>query len=375
MKCLCLYVDGGKGHYVPAKAVHDALEQLNVDSEIDEFFDYLDIRWLGRINKFFWRTMLRFPNLERKISKHNDSDSNGMDYAIKFANKHCQRMLHANLEDFHPDFIFATHPYASTIISEMLDYAGINIPVYYFATDVFSAPVASICNKLKGFLIATEEGLNICREMGQKEDTLMLSPFPLQQSIAESPVLTKQEARSKLGLDIDRFTLQLNLGGEGIGSLALLKDIIHNDLDMQVVILGGISNKEKNKIQKIVRSGSRTSVYIPGFVKNVNEYLAASDIIAGRAGINTIVEAIYAHRPFLITELVYTVIPSADYIEKYNVGWNCTDNRKKALEIVSYYVQNQDKISDLDQAFDKVPIKYSAKELAAMLIKDVESVC
>ena len=336
MKCLCLYVDGGKGHYVPAKAVHDALEQLNVDSEIDEFFDYLDIRWLGRINKFFWRTMLRFPK-----------------------NRNFFMFLLVKLSLMSFDKFSLLYSFLKT----------------YLKCDVFSAPVASICNKLKGFLIATEEGLNICREMGQKEDTLMLSPFPLQQSIAESPVLTKQEARSKLGLDIDRFTLQLNLGGEGIGSLALLRDIIHNDLDMQVVILGGISNKEKNKIQKIVRSGSRTSVYIPGFVKNVNEYLAASDIIAGRAGINTIVEAIYAHRPFLITELVYTVIPSADYIEKYNVGWNCTDNRKKALDIVSYYVQNQDKISDLDQAFDKVPIKYSAKELAAMLIKDVESVC
>ena len=374
MKCLCLYVDGGKGHYVPAKAVHDALIDLGVDCEFDEFFDYLDIRWMGRINKMFWRTMLKFPDLERRISKHNDSDSNGMEYAIRFANRHCQRMLQANLEDFRPDFIFATHPYASTIIAEMLSYAGIDIPVYYFATDVFSAPVASICDKLRGFLIATQEGMDVVGKMGQKPETIRLSPFPLQQSIAESPVLTKREARQKLGLDENRFTLQLNLGGEGIGSLSLLKGIIRHDLDMQIVIIGGIDKKERSRIEKIIRQNSRTTVHVPGFVNNVNDYLAASDIIAGRAGINTIVEAIYAHRPFLITELVYTVIPSADYIEKYKVGWNCSDNPEKALEVVKYYTENPLKLDDLDLAFGKVPIKYSAKDLAQLLIDDFRSI-
>ena len=42
MKGLCVYVEGGKGHFVPAKAVMEAMEKLSVEMQIEEFFDYLE---------------------------------------------------------------------------------------------------------------------------------------------------------------------------------------------------------------------------------------------------------------------------------------------------------------------------------------------
>ena len=373
MKALCVYVDGGKGHYVPAKAVQEELLSMGVEAVLEEFFDYLDIRWMGRINKTFWRTMLRIPSLERHISKFNDSDSNGMDLAIRFADKHCTRMLKADLEEFRPDFVFATHPYASTILSEMFDYLDIDIPVYYFATDVFSAPVASICSKLRKFYISTEEGVAAVKAMGQPLHTIELAPFPLQHSVMDARLLDKGDAREKLGIARDLFTLQINLGGEGLGSLYLLEALIKKNLPMQIVIIGGIDKKMSKRINAIIAKadGTNVKVYNRGFVKNVDEYLIASDIIAGRAGINTLVEAIYAHRPFLITELVYTVIPSADYVEKYKVGWNCTGKRKEGVEIVVDYIEHPLKLAELDSNFCNIPIEFSAKHLAENMINDV----
>lgn len=372
MRGLCVYVDGGKGHYVPAKAVQEELQAMGIDTVLEEFFDYLDIRWMGRINKSFWRTMLRMPALERHISKFNDSDSNGMEWAIKFADKHCTRMLQANLEEFRPDFVFATHPYASTVLSEMFDYLGIDIPVYYFATDVFSAPVAAVCDKLRRFYISTEEGVEVVRSMGQARNTIELAPFPLQRSVADVRKLDKKATRKKLGLDADLFTLQINLGGEGLGSLYLLESLIKKNIPMQIVILGGMDKNMSKKINGIIDKSRNTDVrvYCKGFVNNVDEYLAASDIIAGRAGINTIVEAMYAHRPFLITELVYTVIPSADYVEKYKVGWNCTGKRKESVEIVLDYAEHPEKLAELDANFNGIPIEFSARLLAEKVASD-----
>ena len=374
MKGLCVYVDGGKGHYVPAKAVAVEMEKLGVEMAFEEFFDYLDIQWMGRINKSYWRKMLRFPNLEQKLSKHNDSESNGMGWAISFANKHCTRMLAANIEEFHPDFIFATHPYASTILSEMLHHLNIDIPVYYYATDVFSAPVASICDKLRKFFISTVEGKEKVVAMGQNADSVEVVPFPLQQSIADAPALTKAEARSKIGIDENLFTLQLNLGGEGIGSLSLLHSILKKDLPMQIVIIGGMNKSMTEKIDGMISrsKAEHTKVYIHGFITNVKDYLAASDMVAGRAGINTILEAMYMHCPFLITELVYTVIPSADYVEKYGVGWNAANDKEKALSVVEEYVASPAKLAALDDRFKAIPIVFSAGELAKIILSDLE---
>ena len=376
MKGLCVYVEGGKGHFVPAKAVMEAMEKLSVEMQIEEFFDYLDIRWMGRINRKYWRLMLRFPFLERKLSKHNDANSNGMEMAINFAKKHCERMLRANLDEYRPDFIFATHPYASTILSAMLKDMKIDIPVYYFATDVFSAPVAAISDDIRKFFIATEEGAECVMKMGQRKETIEICPFPIQSSISEHQIQSKKEAREKLGLDKELFTLQLNLGGEGIGSLYLFRKLLAEDVPMQMVVLGGIDKKMTRELEQIVKANKKSpvKVYIKGFVNNVNDYLAASDIIAGRAGINTIVEAIYARRPFLITELVYTVIPSARFVEKYHVGWDCSEDKEKQVKTVLYYAKNNDELIALDENFSNVPIKYGAERLAKLIIEDVDSI-
>ena len=78
----------------------------------------------------------------------------------------------------------------------------------------------------------------------------------------------------------------------------------------------------------------------------------------------------YAHRPFLITELVYTVIPSAEYVEKYHVGWNCFDDNKKAVELVLEHALHPNKLSLLDLNFKLIPIIYDACCLANKIIYD-----
>ena len=194
----------------------------------------------------------------------------------------------------------------------------------------------------------------------------------MQREISDVPMPGKKEARRALDLDEDLFTLQLNLGGEGLGSLALLEGLLKRDIPMQIVIIGGMKKKTERYISHVISMmrAKNTKVYIRGFISDVRSYLAASDIIAGRAGINTIVEAMYAHRPFLITELVYTVIPSADYVEKYKVGWNMTGKKDESVRLVLDYASHPEKLDELDENFSHIPIEYSARHLASIVVED-----
>ena len=183
--------------------------------------------------------------------------------------------------------------------------------------------------------------------------------------------LTKKEARSQLGLKEDLFTLQINFGGEGVGATSLLKSLKDIPCPMQVVLIGGIEDKTRKELEKIIESlPSNIEGHLIGFVSNVNDYILASDIIAGRSGINTLIEAFYLRRPFLITELVYTVISSADYVEKYKVGWNADHDIEKQLSIVTQYAKTPSLLDEIDRNFDDIPIKYSARELAQMITED-----
>lgn len=272
------------------------------------------------------------------------------------------------------DMIIGTHPYASTILAEMISDMGLDIPVFYYATDVFNVPVASIDNKLAGFFISTKEGRERAIEKGQRDDLVLLASFPLQKELLESVHLTKREAREKLGLDPDLFTIQLNLGGEGIGSIKVIEGLDKAGVKAQIIILGGLNKQTKKQLERVSkRTNPNLHVIVRGFVSNVSDYLFASDVIVGRAGINTIVESIFAKRPFLITELVYTVIPSADYIEKYGVGWNADDEPQKAVNILKDLIDNPQKLSDIDLNFKKVPITYGADDIANRILDIVKA--
>ncbi len=372
MKGLCVYVDGGKGHYIPAKAVQEKLIALGHDVELVEFFDLFNLRLVGKINKNVWRLMLKMPKYEESFSKHNDQESHGMAVASFYCKLFKRGRMKKIIERRKPEFFFTTHPYPDRFISELLARLNIDIPVFYFASDVFSAPMAAVNPYLKRFYISTAEGVEKVSRLGQSDESLRLAPFPLQASCADSPVLSKKEARKRLGLKEDVFTLQLNLGGEGIGTTGLLKELGKSDVPMQITILGGMHDSMKAKLESIIKDfPPHVEVKIAGFITNVNEYLYACDIIAGRAGINTIVEAIHAHRPFLITELVYTVLASADYIEKYNIGWNAALDFVLQANIVMKYARNPALLDEMDKNFGKVPIEYSAERLAEMVVEDV----
>ena len=129
----------------------------------------------------------------------------------------------------------------------------------------------------------------------------------------------------------------------------------------------------QKKVESIKRTAGKNVRIIPtGFVKNVNEYLFASDIVAGRLGINTILEAFYLKRPFLVTELVYSVKPAAQYIEKYGVGWNCNQDVPSQVKVIDTYAKDAEKLAKMDDNFGKIPITYDAGLFAKQLVKDIE---
>ena len=75
----------------------------------------------------------------------------------------------------------------------------------------------------------------------------------------------------------------------------------------------------------------------------------------------------------MITELVYIVIASAEYIEKYKVGWNTEGDTQRQIGIIEDLIANPQKLDQMEEAFAAVPLVYSAKGLAEQVIRDVEA--
>ena len=372
MKGICFYISAGKGHYVPAKAVAEELGNLGIDIRLEDFFDFIGMKWLGRLNQRIWRFLLKHPDFENRFIKGVD-DQHSLDLPAELIMRSRYGRIMKELDAFRPDFIFATHPYGSTVMAYILRKAGISIPVYYYSTDIFRAPVPAMSEDIRKLFISSEEGVRFVKEHSTlADDRIAICPFPLQGSIASAERLPKAEARRRIGLSPDTFTLQMTFGGEGLGSLSLLEKLLDEDLPLQIAIIGGMDAKRTHHIERMIQCHTlrRASVDIRGFVSNVSDYLYAADIIVSRGGNNTIFEAIYARRPMLITELVYSDIPSGNFVEEHHLGWNAKDDPERQLSIIKEMLSSPEKLEAMDSSFDDVPIRLSARGLAEMVVED-----
>ncbi|NCD07070.1 MAG: hypothetical protein EOL97_13210 [Spirochaetia bacterium] len=372
MKIDCIYVDGGKGHLVPAQAIAEQLEKQGHQVIIEDFYKFLKMSLVGKINKSVWRYLLKHPEIEKKMSSKNDSPSL-LDSWVKFGKLIRGSFLKKWAKNSKTDAIICTHYLPSRILSDIFKDYDIKIPVYYYATDVFSCPGFSIGKNIRKFYIPTKEGAEYALSYGQPKESINICPFPLQSSCANSVKLSKEEARKKLNLK-NIFTIQLNLGGEGVGTLSLIEEIAKKELSIQIVVIGGMSENSKNKLQNMSKKLPKCiNLVVAGFVKNVDEYLYACDIVVGRAGINTMVEALYMNRPFMITDVVFTVIPSVNYVKKYNIGWEAL-KLDQQVKLIEESIKDKDFLNKMDSNFSKVPMEFGADKLAEMIVKDIKTI-
>jgi len=366
-----LYVHAGKGHYVPAKAVSDAMERAGHETYLLDMFSVLKAPFWQWFCKHEWRFMLQHPRLERMY--HRWMDTHFIASLIRFfaVRLHTKRDFLLWYEQTKPDFILCTNFLGGSIIAAIAKQSNLQVPIFIYVADVFNNPKAGFHQKIDRIFIPTSLGVKNLLAQGYSSEQVRLCPFPLQTSIQSMEKLTRTQAREKLGLE-DRFTLLLNLGGEGIGSASLLKQLIKNKLAWQVVVVGNLSEATKNRFHTLAKQLPRMRVHTPGFVSNIGLYMLACDIQAGKAGANALMESLSLQRPFMINELLHAARDTKSFFDVYQVGWVIRSPKKQMLTIKTFaessVAQNQ-----MQEHLASLPLQFDSDLFVNLLINEVKA--
>lgn len=370
MRVACVYINAGKGHYIPARAISDGLIELGVEAPMVDFFDMIGGRRLDRFNQWMWRWQLRVPAVERNLNHTADRSWLNRWLLPRLQWIFYRRHFAAYIRENRYDAVICTHYMPSLILS--IFYRRLQVPtdVFAYASDVFFTPRMGIHPDLKKFYISTEEGRRMVIDSGLSDEQVVLAPFPIQSSCVSAPYLTKAEARTNLGLE-QRFTILVNLGGEGIGTVALVEELERRGSRVQAVLVGGMQEKARTRLEELKHHCKVVTIHVSGFVDNIYDYLYAADIVVGKAGINAMLEALYLRRPFLVTTLYYTVSAAAEYFERYQVGWYAPKVEDQA-DIIGRYVEDPELLIDLEENFERVPITFGAEGIAKDMIETIK---
>jgi processive 1,2-diacylglycerol beta-glucosyltransferase len=196
-----------------------------------------------------------------------------------------------------------------------------------------------------------------------------LSPFPLKAGVDEYYNLSKEDARAQLGLEQNKPTVILNLGGEGIGNADLPRALVKRGLDYQVIVLGNPSKETLFKFKIFKREFPNNTLITPGFVSNVGVYIKACDVQMGKTGANSLLESMYLKRPFLMSQLLYTSKAFVDFIEDYKIGW-AENNVQKQIDILENYFSDEQEQKFISDVMENLPINFSSDAFIDMILED-----
>jgi processive 1,2-diacylglycerol beta-glucosyltransferase len=371
MRAALLYVNAGKGHYMPAKALADSLRRKGHDASVEDMFVVIGSRFWEWYCKYEWRFFLHHPGIERVVHRLADNKANA--FLIRFLAVHTKlrKTFLAWYEQTRPDFIVCTNFLGGNVITPLVQHLGLGIPVFLYAADAFNNPTAGYNKKIDMFYIPTSLGRKLLLEKGQPADRVKVCPFPLQSKIAMQKPLSRTEARKRLGL-ADKFTVLLNFGGEGIGDTDFLEEVARRNLDWQIVAVGKLSRITSHKFAHFIERHPGFSLETPGFVDNIGEYICACDIQAGKAGANALMESLALGRPFLVSDLLYAARDTRTFLTTNNVGW-VENNVRKQVDIVETYCNTPEEQEQMEHRFQFLELRFDSDAFSEMLLSDTRA--
>jgi processive 1,2-diacylglycerol beta-glucosyltransferase len=153
---------------------------------------------------------------------------------------------------------------------------------------------------------------------------LYLTGRPIRRQFLEASPGKRSETLAALDFDPAVFTIFLQGGGKGSAGLdRTVENLLSMEsagVSMQIILATGNNKRmaERYAGMKQVRTLPFTEVIAP--------YMAAADMIAGKAGASFICEAFTLEKPFLATAFIPgQETPNLQFIERHNLGWVCLE--------------------------------------------------
>ena len=328
-------IAAGGGHVAGAHAMSEAIEQYypgRFELRISDYMKDLAIIGLDRFHKNSWRRALRYPILARVGQRVIDAFPRLTIAAERRILRDFAQAAAADLREDPPLLIVSNHGLITTGLAEAKHRYGLEVPVLTFATEPFNISAYWGEPRADRVIVASEDGRRRLLRFGVPPEKMTIIGRPVRQAFLNAPA--KPEAREHVGLE-DRFTCLVSFGGEGVGRdpRGLISTLLDSGIPLQVVAITG----RNETLRKELKALGTERLRVEGFVENMAEYLAASDVFVGKAGPSSVYEALAVGRPVLASGYAgLNELGVVRFIENKDLGRHVRTTATLAREVRRY---------------------------------------
>jgi UDP-N-acetylglucosamine:LPS N-acetylglucosamine transferase len=330
-------IAAGGGHVAGAHAMAESVERYypgRFEFRISDYMNELGISGLDRFHKDSWRRTLGRPVLARLGQRVIDAFPRLTIAVERRILRDFARAAAADLGERAPLLVVSNHGLITTGLAEAKHRYGLRVPVLTFATEVFNISAYWGEPRAEKVIAASEDGRQRLVRFGVPDERITVIGRPVRQAFLNAP--NKSEARKLVGLD-ERFTCLVAFGGEGVGGnpRGTISALLDSGAPLQVVAITGRNEPLRRELKQL--TANKRGLRVEGFVENMAEYLAASDVFVGKAGPSSVYEALAVGRPVVATGYAgLNELGLARYIAREGLGCYAATTGALAREVRRY---------------------------------------
>lgn len=333
-RVLVLSASAGSGHIRAAEAIEKALTQKQAARDVFhvDALEYTNKVFRNLYSKAYVDMVNRAPSMLGWLYDQLDKPWQN-DRLRRAFNQLNSRPFIKMLQEYDPDIAICTHFLPAEIISRLKAENRLSCAQAIVTTD-FDVHAMWLCRYCEQYFVALEETRVHLERLGIPDTKVSVSGIPI------DPVFSipkeKSAMRRKYGLDLEKTTVLVSAGGFGVGPLHnLVSSLTELRHPTQLLVICGHNHKLQNRVDRLVSRSSRSvPIRTFGYTKEMDELMAAADILLGKPGGLTTSEALCRG----LVSVIVNPIPgqeerNADHLLEEGVAIRCNNLPALAYKI------------------------------------------
>jgi processive 1,2-diacylglycerol beta-glucosyltransferase len=304
-RILLLSASSGAGHVRAAEALEQAFRARGGCSvEHVESLNYVSKLFQRIYDDAYIAMVQRAPELMGLLYTRMDQPWERPSTRLAFDRFNAQPMIRL-LQKVQPDLCIATHFLPAEILAWLTAKKKLRARDAIVITD-YDVHATALSGNLDRYYLALQEAAEYLAGLGVPREKLCVTGIPIDPRF-ETP-LDRDEVRRKLGLSHDARVLLLSAGGYGVGPVEqLVQDLLDQKRPWQIVAIAGKGEELKKRLDPVARGAGKLPTGGPrlisvGFTKEMDQYMAAADVLIGKAGGLTTSEALARGLPMVMID-------------------------------------------------------------------------
>lgn len=336
-RVLLLSASSGAGHVRAAQALEKAFAARGdcVVEHIDAI-KYVSKLFQNLYDKTYIFMVRKAPELMGVLYERTDQPWQHPRRRLALDRLNAQPMIRM-LNRVQPDLCVATHFLPAEILAWLIAKKKLQAKNAIVVTD-YDVHAMWLCRTVSRYYVAIPEALEYLSGIGVPREIIRVTGIPIDPLFAK-PV-DRSNAHARLKLDPAAPIILLAAGGYGVGPVEqLVQDLLALQKPWQLVAIAGKAEKVKKRLDEIahsagsLRSGNARLVPV-GFTTEMDQYMAAADLLVGKAGGLTTSEALARNLPMaLIEPIPGQEFRNADHLLENGAAIRCNNLPAAAWKI------------------------------------------